>query len=460
MTSASILITPQNNAEETLQRLFVAEQRHARELAALNTAFRAMSSSLELRSVLRVVTRELQHLIGSESVSVLLRDGDELVFAAATGPGSEQLIGTRMPAAAGVAGAVLRSQIPSVITNAPADTHFFSAIDAQTGLTTQTILAVPLVLAEVAIGVMEAINKTPEPFGTHDLDLMVAIAGSAAIAIENARLFEAQREHNRQLQAAQPQLIQTEKMAALGRLTASMAHEINNPLQVVQGCLTLIDETLAETQFDGQVRATLQRDLMMAVTEVDRMAMLVRRLRDFYQLAPVPAPLTTTQLTPIIGTVLEITAQQLASQQIRVEWHVAWSLAAEMQESANEPHVAADPDRVKQVLLYLVLNAIDAMPNGGWLHIDLGLDECGGHNGAPARPCVRIAIGDTGPLIPAPLLARTFEPFYTARATQSSFGLTICYEFVTSLGGEISVTSEAAEGTVFTVWLPIAPAAD
>lgn len=457
MTFASSLTTPQDDAEETLQRLFAAEQRHARELAALNTAFRAMSSSLELRSVLRVVTRELQHLIGSESVSVLLRDGDELVFAAATGPGSDRLIGTRMPATAGIAGAVLQSQLPSVITNAPAETHFFNAIDAQTGLTTQTILAVPLVLAGEASGVMEAINKTPEPFDAHDLDLMVAIAGSAAIAIENARLFEAQREHNRRLHAAQPQLIQTEKMAALGRLTASMAHEINNPLQVVEGCLTLIDEMLAETPLDGEVRDTLQRDLRMAATEVDRMVRLIRRLRDFYQPAPFSASTTTTQLTPVIDTVLEVTAQQLASQQIRVERQVAWGSAAERQASAGEPCVAADPERVRQVLLYLVLNAIDAMPNGGRLRIDLRLDEGGGHDGAPARPCMRIAIGDTGPLIPAPVLTRAFEPFTTVRATQSSLGLALCYEFVASLGGEISAISEAAEGTVFTIWLPIAP---
>lgn len=435
-------------AAERLEQLFVAEQRHTRELAALNTAFRAMASSLELRSVLRVVTRELQHLIGSESVSVLLRDEDELVFAAATGPGSDQLIGTRMPAAAGIAGSVLQNQAPAVITNAGADKRFFNGIDVQTGLTTQTILAVPLILAGEAIGVMEAINKSPEPFGAHDLDLMVAIAGSAAIAIENARLFEAQREHNRRLRAAQPQLIQTEKMAALGRLTTSMAHEINNPLQVVQGCLTLIDETVAETRLDKQVRDTLQRDLTMAVAEVDRMAELIRRLRDFYQ--PARSLATTTELTPIIGTVLDVTAQQLTGQQIRVERQVAWH-------PADEPQVAVDPDRLKQILLNLVHNAIDAMPHGGRLRLDAGLDERSLRNDAPARPCIRITIGDTGPLIPAALLARAFEPFYTVRATQSSLGPAICYELVTSIGGEIIVTSEAAEGTAFTVWLPIAP---
>jgi PAS domain S-box-containing protein len=449
-------ITEHQRAGERLDQLFVSAQRHARELSALNTAFHAMSSSLELQSVLKVVTGELQRLVGSESVSVLLRDGDELVFAAATGPGADELIGTRMPATAGIAGAVLQSQIPSISTHAPTDQRFYTAIDAQTGLTTQTVLAVPLIHTGKAIGVMEAINKAPDPslqqagadvFGGHDLDLMVAIAGSAVIAIENARLYEAQRDHNRRLRAAQPQLIQTEKMAALGRLTASMAHEINNPLQVVQGCLTLIDETLAETPLaDGAVRATIQRDLAVALAEVERMAVLIRRLRDFY--LPTRTLAATSELPVVLSTVLEVTARQLARQQISVEQHTGCG-------TSDLPCVVrADPDRVKQIVLNLVLNAVDAMPNGGRLRIDTRLAERSGHDGAPAVPGVRIAVGDTGPLIPAALLSRVFEPFHAVRTTQSSLGLAICYELVTSIGGEIAVTSEIAGGTVFAVWLP------
>jgi PAS domain S-box-containing protein len=451
-------ITEHQRAGERLDQLFVAAQRHARELSALNTAFHAMSSSLELQSVLKVVTGELQRLVGSESVSVLLRDGDELVFAAATGPGADELIGTRMPATAGIAGAVLQSQIPSISTHAPTDERFYTAIDAQTGLTTQTVLAVPLVHTGQAIGVMEAINKAPGPalqqagadvFGGHDLDLMVAIAGSAVIAIENARLYEAQRDHNRRLHAAQPQLIQTEKMAALGRLTASMAHEINNPLQVVQGCLTLIDETVAETSLvDRAARATIQRDLAVALTEVERMAVLIRGLRDFY--LPARTVAATAELPAVLNAVLEVTAQQLIRQQISVERHTDYGTLKQA------CVVRADPDRVKQIVLNLFLNAVDAMPNGGRLRIDTWLAERGGHDGAPAMPGVRISVGDTGPLIPAALLSRVFEPFYAVRAAQSSLGLAMCYELVTSIGGEIAVSSEAAGGTVFTVWLPIA----
>ncbi len=432
-------LTPQQNTEETLKRLFVAEQRHTRELAALNTAFHAMSSSLELKPVLEVVTSELQRLIGSESVSVLLRDGAELEFAAASGPGAESLIGTRMPATAGIAGAVLNSQTPSVTLHAETDQRFYHAIDVQTGLTTQTVLAVPLVIGNRAIGVMEAINKAPGSFDAHDLDLLVAIAGSAAIAIENARLYEAQREHNRRLQAAQPRLIQTEKMAALGRLAASLSHEINNPLQAVQGCLNLINEALNGVDpLEPDVQAEMQRDLQIALSEFDRVTSIVRRLRALYYASP-PQP-ATTDVPAQIELVLDLAAQALADRLITVEQHYA-------PEETGELRVAADPDRFRHVLLTLVLSAIDSMPSGGTLWLAAELES-------RHTPGVRITVTDTGPQIPAEMLPLLFEPFQAARANDSSLGLSICYELIASLGGELSAENRPDAGVTLTIWLP------
>jgi signal transduction histidine kinase len=413
-----------------------------------------MSSSLELQSVLKVVTSELQRLVGAESVSVLLRDSDELVFAAATGPGADELIGTRMPATAGIAGAVLQSQTPAISTHAQADQRFYTAIDKQTGLATQTILAVPLAHDGRAIGVMEAINKAPtsslqvtevESFGGHDLDLMVAIAGSAAIAIENARLYEAQREHNRRLQAAQPQLIQTEKMAALGRLAASLSHEINNPLQAVQGCLNLMDEAFKSAGPLGRDAQTeLQQDLQIAISEFDRVANIVRRLRALYYAAP--AQPATTDVPVQIELVLDLAAQALADRLITVERHYAL-------DEVGDLRVAADPDRFRHVLLTLVLSAIDSMPEGGTLSLEAGRDS-------RAIPGVRIAVGDTGPQIPAEMLPRLFEPFQVVRAHDSSLGLSISYELIASLGGELTAENRPDAGMTITIWLPSGPEED
>ena len=440
-------VTEQKQAAQRLDQLFMAAQRHARELAALNTAFRAMSSSLELKSVLKAVTGELQRLIGSESVSVLLHEGDELVFAAASGPGADALIGTRMPATAGIAGAVLKSKTPTLSTHAPTDQRFYSAIDAKTGLATQTILAVPLVLGDRAIGVMEAINKNRDlsqlqtgvdSFDGHDFDLMVAIASSAAIAIENARLYETLRDHHQRMQAAQPRLIQIEKMAALGRLTASLTHEINNPLQAVQGSLDLIAEALDDLVAPGagEIRSAVQPHMTIALSEVQRMAQLVRRLRDYYQANRSAA--AAVDVSVVIDQVLDLTAESLAGHQISVERAGGYRAV----------QLTVNPDRLRQLLLNLVLNAIDVMARGGTLRLELS--PCVRH----AVAGLRIAIGDTGPVIPAALLPAVFEPFQAVRANDSSLGLSICYELALSLGGEITVTSEPAAGTTFAVWLP------
>jgi GAF domain-containing protein len=128
---------------------------------------------------------------------------------------------------------------------------------------TRSMVAVPLMIQGTAEGVVEAINKADGAFTERDREVLEVMAGSAAVAIANARLYQAEREQFRRLQQSQAQLIQAEKMAAMGRLVASIAHEINNPLQAVQGCLTLAEEELAEDQQYERIK----RYLNMADTE-------------------------------------------------------------------------------------------------------------------------------------------------------------------------------------------------
>jgi PAS domain S-box-containing protein len=440
-------VTPQTRAAEAAERLFVAEQRHARELGLLNNAMHMMTSSLDLQQVLTAIISELKHVIDSEGLSVLLRDGDSLTFAAASGPGAGILLGTHIPLSAGVAGAVLQSRTPTLIENVQRDERFYDGVDRQSGFSTRSLLAVPLIAGDQVIGVMEAVNKVDGSFDPHDLELAQAIAASAVIAIKNARMYEALQEHNRLLQISQPRRIQTEKMAALGRLTTSLAHEINNPLQVVQGCHTLISETLEDPdQTDAQKLAAVRQDLTMAMGEVERMAALIRRLRDFYQ--PLHAPTGTTDLRAVIDAVLSLTRQQITGHQIVLEQQTGW------REDEPWPQVAAKSDHLKHVLLNLILAALENMPSGGQLGLHFARTEFRRPNSEQVEPAVRIDIHDTGPAIPEELLPYVFEPFHAVRASDSGLSLSICYELVTSIGGEIAVVSQPEAGTTFTVWLP------
>jgi two-component system NtrC family sensor kinase len=444
-------ITERKRAEDEVKKLNQDLERRTRGLAALNKADQIMASTLELDVLLRLVMEQAKSLLDVEAASVLLhtavlgQGGDELVFAAATGSTSEKLLGTRLPITAGVAGWVMREKQPALVADAQSDLRFDNRIDATTGMTTCSLLAVPLLFQDTTQGVLEAVNKAIGTFDQHDLEMLEALASSAAIAIENARLYQAQRESLRRLQESQTQLVQAEKMAALGRLVASLAHEINNPLQAVQNSLELAGEEL-----EGSLhRDKLARYLGMANSEIERLAAIVRRMRDFYR--PAQEGLRATDVNAVLQSVLELAGKQLQHSHITVERE--WS--------ADLPMIRANPDYLKQVFLNLVLNAIDAMAaspgegsQGGTLWLRTTLDQVPAADNQ-SLPAVRIEFEDTGEGIPPDLLPHIFEPFTTTKTTGTGLGLSISYRLIEAHKGRITVTSQVGVGTTFTIFLPM-----
>jgi len=266
------------------------------------------------------------------------------------------------------------------------------------------------------------------------------MAGSAAVAIANARLYQAERDQFRRLQQSQAQLIQAEKMAAMGRLVASIAHEINNPLQAVQGCLTLAEEEVEE----DRDRERLKRYLSMADAEVERIASIVRRVRDFYR--PAPAELKPTDIHAVLTSLLELVAKQLQTSNVTVERD--WA--------ANLPMIEANPSYLKQVFLNLVLNAVDAMSeHGGTLRVRTALDQMQSPREKQQVPAVRIEFSDTGIGMPPEVMAHLFEPFVTAKKDGTGLGLSISYGIIEAHDGQISATSQVGAGSCFTVLLPV-----
>ena len=430
-------------------------QRHARELAAVNKASQAIASTLDRKEVFSLVIAEVRDLLGAEGVSVLLLEpaaddnGEELAFAAVADQEIESLLGKRMPVTAGIAGWAVKEKRPVLVRDVSSDPRFYDGIDAITQRTTRSIMAVPLMVKGAASGVIEVVNKTDGVFGESDLAMLVTMAGSAAIAIENARLYQAEREQYRRLRQSQAQLIQVEKMAALGRLIASIAHEINNPLQAVQGCLTLAQEEL-----DGKPRPDkLKRYLGMANDEIQRVSAIVRRMRDFYR--PTREEFQSTDVCIVLNSVLELTAKQLQHSNVTVEREGFGDGSGAL------PTVWANPNHLKQVFLNLVLNAVDAMSSpvdgdqqGGTLRVRATLDQMVQQDHS-LMPAVRIELSDTGQGMPPQVLSRLFEPFHTTKANGTGLGLAISYEIVRAHNGQISATSQVGVGTTFTVLLPV-----
>jgi len=218
-------ITERKQTEEALTR-------HNRELSALNKTTQALTSTLSLEKVLEQMMHETRVLLEAEAASVLLRDstGDRLMFAAAVGPNSGPLVGTYMPVTEGIAGEALRAGKAVLIHDAQRDARFYNKIDSLTGLKTRSLLAVPLIVKDKIIGVVEAINWGDRLFNENDLNLLNTLAGSAAAAIENARLYE---EATRRL--TETRLLQDVIQAAASSL--DFDHIVTHVLQTIHQAL-------------------------------------------------------------------------------------------------------------------------------------------------------------------------------------------------------------------------------
>jgi PAS domain S-box-containing protein len=227
---------------------------------------------------------------------------------------------------------------------------------------------------------------------------------------------------------AQTALLQAEKLALTGRLAASLAHEINNPLQSVIGCLGLARESLAEGQNAGEY-------LEVAHTELRRAARIVAQLRDLNRPSR-PEDREPTDVTRLIDNVLLLSRNKCQSSGIEVVWEGTDGL----------PMIRVVPDRMQQVFLNLILNAVDAMPGGGRLQVEAAptSDPVG----------VRITFTDDGEGIGAHILPHIFDPFYSTKPEGLGLGLFITHNIVEEHGGHIEVESKQMEGTSFTVWLP------
>jgi PAS domain S-box-containing protein len=227
---------------------------------------------------------------------------------------------------------------------------------------------------------------------------------------------------------AQEALMRSEKLAVAGRLAASLAHEINNPLQSVIGCLGLAEEALAGGEAAGPY-------LRVADEELRRTARIVSRLRELYR----PAADTVWQaldLNQLIPDLLTLNRPQLQARHVEASWWADETL----------PPLVGAPDQIRQVFLNLVLNALDAMAEGGRLEIVALPTE---------RPVgVEVAVRDSGPGIPPEAMEHIFEPFYSSRENGLGLGLFVSHHIVRHHGGRIDVESQVGEGTTFRVWLP------
>jgi len=312
----------------------------------------------------------------------------------------------------------------------------------------RSFLGVPVVSKGKVLGNLYLTEKQgADEFGEEDKTLAVTLAAQAAIALENASLYEALRRSYDELKESQQLLVRQEKLASLGRLAAGLAHELNNPLSSVAGFAEALQRRAGS---DGVTSRSGLAEFQEYVTtiqqEVARAAAIVRRLLDFARQRE-PA-FGLVDISTVVTSAVSFVQRQasLANQKIVVGSFPEGSV------------VYADFQMLQQVFLNLLTNALDAIEGGGEVRIEA--HRRGQEGGRRLRQhWLDVVVSDTGSGISSEDLPKVFDPFFTTKEVGkgTGLGLAVCQSIVEQHQGAIEVHSDGlGEGTVVTVSLPLA----
>lgn len=387
--------------------------------------------ALDAAELLNDAVELLQNNFGYYHVQVFVIDpktGD-LILKAASGEVGRQLVelNHRVRAGTGIIGYAAETGTP-FFTNHVDEVVFFQYDPSLPD--TAAEMSIPVRNGQKLYGILDIQQDGNKPFTKRDEQLVINIADQLAVALHKAELYENLQTALQQEKAARNQMLQNERLAIMGRLLASVSHELNNPLQAIQNALFLLKE---ETGLSPQGRG----DLEIVLAESERMAGLIERLRDTYR-PPQAEDLQPVQINNVIEDVYALLATHLRKNEVAFEFHPDQAL----------PIITAQPDQIRQVALNLLINAVEAMPGGGKVSVDtMFLRES---NEA------LISFSDTGPGISPSILPYIFDPFITNKKEGTGIGLTISHEIVIKHGGRITAENNPdGIGATFKVWFPV-----
>jgi signal transduction histidine kinase len=302
-------------------------------------------------------------------------------------------------------------------------------------LGSRSALGVAMKAGGRTLGAIVVADAAIRLFAREDVTALETLATYAAVCLENARLVQDLSLSNEEIRDAQQQVVRAESLAAIGRLSAAIAHEVRNPLSGISAAAQALLKSAAAT-------GAVSPDLPL-LRIIDRESKRLNRIiTDFLQFARPRTPVMRRVSVPaMIESTISLLEQEMGGR-FRIERGF----------SPETPPAHADGDQVKQVLINLVLNSIQAMPAGGTLSFASRAAEL------PSGPAVEITIGDSGPGIPPADFSRVFEPFFSTKKEGTGLGLAIAHQIVHSHGGTISAHSSSGQGALFRILLPATPA--
>jgi len=295
-------------------------------------------------------------------------------------------------------------------------------------------LVVPLFMeGEVTAVLVVGEKLSGEIFDTDEIELLEMLAGETVIALKNAGLYQDLQSRMEELQRTQESLVESAKLAAVGELAASVAHEINTPLMVILGNSNLLLRQLPSN-------SPASAKVSIIEMEAHRAGKIVRDLLNFARKRePKREQLSVHD---VLDRAIDLLGPKLALSHVEVERVFDLSL----------PAIAGDRDQLTQVFLNLITNAMDAMETGGRVVLQTGI-----HQGDDGRTMVSVSVSDTGHGIPPEHRARIFEPFYTTKSEGrgTGLGLSVSLGILQMHGGSIEVDSKVGHGTTMRVTVPV-----
>jgi len=410
--------------------LFEATQQRLKEVDALYRTSKGLATSLHTDELIKDVVNLLQENFSYYHAQIYLLDPTtgNLKLKDSSGELGAKLLeqGFYIPKGVGIVGHVAETAA-SFGSNDVNEVVFFFKNPLLPE--TQSELAVPIKVNGAVVGVLDVHHKHPHRLAEGDLQLMTAVADQLSVAIEKANLYTSLQTALDQEQTIRSQLLQSERLALVGRLLASVSHELNNPLQAIQNALFLLkDEERLSTQG--------KQDLNVILSEAERMASLIDRLRSAYRPVRIK-DFQPVELNSLIEDVHTLIGPHMRQKEITFEFFPDTDL----------PYISGIPDQIRQVVLNLFLNAIEVLNPGGCLIVHTF--------SLSGQTETLFTVKDTGPGIDPDILPVIFDPFITNKHAGTGLGLTITRDIIEQHHGRIEAENAPEGGAIFTTWFPI-----
>ncbi len=401
-----------------------------------------LMETLEVDEILRLVLEGVTKHIGFDRARLYLvnEKANLLECKMAVGVNVGKIRGVTLPLdpEASIVARSIFEKRPYVIPDASLDPRVNPLLKEKFNL--HSLVVIPLLTKERSLGAIAADHIEPgRKITPETLESVMTFAEQAGLTIHNAFMYQELKAFSEQmeekiqrvtadLRKTEAQLIRSEKLAALGQLAAGIAHEIRNPLTSINILIHSMTENLPPEHSRWE-------DLKVIEEEISRINEIVDQFLRFAK--PSPPLLGKVEVSPLFEETLQLLRPQIERQKISVQ-----------KDFRALPPVTADKEQMKQVILNLLLNAIQAMPKGGQLGLrgQVSADD----------QWVQLAIQDSGIGIPPADIDKLFDPFFSTKEGGVGLGLSIAHRIIDQHHGKIEIESQPQQGTVFTLWLPAA----